>query len=145
MPTVTGEETFFRPDPAGDRTRISRVEDTLPRRHKSRLVLQGCTSADIPIPCDIPNVTGEETFFGPDPDGDRTWIARLKNPTLYRVAIKAGLYRKAEPVCYIRIPSDILPLYIEIRPRISGSIRITGNETQGSLMHMRAIYVGRQK
>ena len=27
--------------------------DILPRRHKSRLVQQGCTSVYIPIPCDI--------------------------------------------------------------------------------------------
>ena len=37
-------------------------------------------------------------------------------PTLYRVAIKAGLYRKAVVVYYIHIPNDILPHVIEIRP-----------------------------
>ena len=45
-------------------------------------------------------------------------------------------------MCYIPIPCDILPLHIEIRPRISGSTRITGNEIQGGLMHMWVIYVG---
>ena len=43
-------------------------------------------------------------------------------------------------MCYIPILCDILPLPIEIRPRISGSMRITGNETQGGLMHMWVIY-----
>ena len=32
--------------------------------------------------------------------------------------------------------------HIEIRPRIPGSTRVTGNETQGDLMHMWDIYVG---
>ena len=30
-----------------------------------------------------------------------------QSPTLYRVAVKAGLYRKAVQVCYIPIPGDI--------------------------------------
>ena len=83
-------------------------------------------------------------IFGPDPAENRTCDPPHKNPTLYHVAIKAGLYRKAVQVCYIPIPCDILHLHIEIRPRISGSTRITGNETQGGLMHMWDIYVGRQ-
>ena len=45
-----------------------------------------------------PNVTGEEKFFGPNPAEDRTRDSPHKNPTLYRVAIKAGLYRKAVQV-----------------------------------------------
>ena len=86
----------------------------------------------------------KKNIFGPDPAEDRTREPPHKNPTLYHVAIKAGLYRKAVQVCYIPIPCDILPLHIEIRPRISGSTRITGNETQGGLMHKWIIYVGRQ-
>ena len=35
------------------------------------------------------------------PAEDRTRDPPHKNPTLYRVAIKAGLYRKAVQVCYI--------------------------------------------
>ena len=55
----------------------------------------------------------EITFF-PDRGSNP---GRLRDrPTLYRVAIKAGLYRKAVQVCYIPIPGDILPLQIEIRP-----------------------------
>ena len=56
-----------------------------------------------------------------------------QSPTLYRVAIKACLYRKAVQVCYIPIPGDILPLQVEILPQISRSPRITWNETQGVL------------
>ena len=55
----------------------------------------------------------EITFFpdrGSNPD-------RLRDrPTLYRVAIKADLYRKAVQVYHIPIPGDILPLQLEIRP-----------------------------
>ena len=36
--------------------------------------------------------------------------------TLYHVAIKVGLYRKAVQVYHIPIPGDILPLQIEVRP-----------------------------
>ena len=51
----------------------------------------------------------EITFF-PDRGSNP---GRLRDrPTLYRVAIKAGLYRKAVQVCYIPIPGDILPLGI---------------------------------
>ena len=56
-----------------------------------------------------------------------------QSPTLYHIAIKACLYRKAVQVCYISIPGDILPLQLEIRPWISRSPRITWNETQGVL------------
>ena len=56
-----------------------------------------------------------------------------QSPTLYHVAIKAGLYRKAVQVYHIPIPGDILPLQLEIRPWISRSPRITWNETQGVL------------
>ena len=41
-------------------------------------------------------------------------------------------------------PAEDLPLHIKIRPRKSGSTRISGNETQVGLMHMWVIYVGRQ-
>ena len=78
-------------------------------------------------------VTGEKmeiTFF-PDRGSNP---GRLRDrPTLYLVAIKAGLYRKAVQESYIPIPGDILPLQIEIRPWISRSPRITWNETQGVL------------
>ena len=57
-------------------------------------------------------------------------------PTLYRVAIKAGLYRKAVQVCYIPIPGDILPLQIEIHPWISRSPRITWR----SFMHICGLF-----
>ena len=64
----------------------------------------------------VPNVTGEKmeiTFF-PDRGSNP---GRLRDRlTLYRVAIKAGLYRKAVQVYHIPIPGDILPLQIEIRP-----------------------------
>ena len=54
-----------------------------------------------------------------------------QSPTLYHIAIKAGLYRKVVQVYHIPIPGDILPLRIDIRPWISRSPRITWNETQG--------------
>ena len=54
-------------------------------------------------------------------------------PTLYHVAIKAGLYCKAVQVYHIPKPGDILPLQLEIRPWISRSPRITWNETKGVL------------
>ena len=44
------------------------------------------------------HVTSAEKFFGPDPAEDRTRDPPYKNPTLYRIAIKAGLYRKAVQV-----------------------------------------------
>ena len=55
----------------------------------------------------------EITFF---PDRGSNPVRWTQSPTLYRVAIKAGLYRKAVQVCYIPITGDILPLQIEIRP-----------------------------
>ena len=61
-------------------------------------------------------VTGEkmEIAFFPDRGSNP---GRLRDrPTLYRVAIKAGLYRKAVQVYHIPIPGDILPLQIQIRP-----------------------------
>ena len=45
-----------------------------------------------------PNVTGEEKIFGPDPGEDRTRDPPHKHPTLYRVTIKTGSYRKAVQV-----------------------------------------------
>ena len=49
----------------------------------------------------------EITFF---PDRGSNPVRRTQNPILYHVAIKAGLYCMAVQVCYIPIPSDILPL-----------------------------------
>ena len=75
-------------------------------------------------------VTGEKmeiTFF---PQRGSNPVRWTQSPTLYHVAIKAGLYRKAVQVYHIPIPGDILPLQLEIRPRISRSPRITWNETQ---------------
>ena len=72
----------------------------------------------------------EITFF---PDRGSNPVCWTQSPTPYHVAIKADLYRKAVQVCYIPIPSDILPLQIEIRPWISRSPRIPWNETQGVL------------
>ena len=40
----------------------------------------------------------KKNIFRPDPAEDRTRDPPHKNPTLYRVAIKAGLYRKAVQV-----------------------------------------------
>ena len=62
------------------------------------------------------NVTCEKmeiTFF---PNRGSNPVRWTQSPTLYHVAIKAGLYRKAVQVSYIPIPGDILPLQIEIRP-----------------------------
>ena len=86
------------------------------------------------------NLTGEENIFGPDPTDDRTNDLSHANPTLYNIAVKAGLYRKAAR----QYKCEILHLHIKDRPRLSGSTRITGNETQGDLMHMWVIYFGRQ-
>ena len=58
----------------------------------------------------------EITFFLDRGSNPVRWT---QSPTLYRVAIKAGLYRKAVQVYHIPIPCDILPLQIEIRPWIS--------------------------
>ena len=55
----------------------------------------------------------EITFF---PDRGSNPVRWTQSPTLYHVAIKAGLYRKAVQVYYIPIPGDILPLQFEIRP-----------------------------
>ena len=54
-----------------------------------------------------PNVTIEKmqiTFF---PDRGSNPVRWTQSPTLYRVAIKAGLYRESVQVCYIPIPGDI--------------------------------------
>ena len=78
-------------------------------------------------------VTGEKmeiTFY---PNRGSNPVRWTQSPTLYYVAIKAGLYRKAVQVSYIPIPGDILPLQIKIRPWISRSPRLTWNETQGVL------------
>ena len=51
-----------------------------------------------------PNVTGEKmeiTFF---PNRGSNPVRWTQSPTLYHVAIKAGLYRKAVQVHHIRIP-----------------------------------------
>ena len=53
-----------------------------------------------------PNVTGEKmeiTFF---PDRGSNPVRWPQSPTLYHVAIKAGLYRKAVQVYHIPIPGD---------------------------------------
>ena len=72
----------------------------------------------------------EITFF---PDWGSNPVHWTQSPILYRVAIKAGLYRKAVEVYHIPIPGDILPLQLEIRPCISRSLRIRWNETLGVL------------
>ena len=60
-----------------------------------------------------PNVTGEKmgiTFF-PDQGSNQ---GRLRDrPTLYHVAIKAGLYRKAVQVYHIPIPGDIITTHFQ--------------------------------
>ena len=65
----------------------------------------------------------KKNIFGPYLAEDRTRDPPHKNPTLYRVALKAGLYRKAVQMCYIPIPCDILPLHIEIRLQIFTGVR----------------------
>ena len=77
----------------------------------------------------------EIIFF---PDRGSNPFRWTQSPTLYHVAIKAGLYRRAVQVYHIPIPGDILPLQIEIRPWISRSPRITWNETRGVI----CIHVG---
>ena len=72
----------------------------------------------------------EITFF---PDRGSNPVRWTQSPTLYRVAIKAGLYRKAVQVWYIPIPGDILRLQIKICPWISRSPRITWYEARGVL------------
>ena len=60
----------------------------------------------LPLQRWAPNVTGEkmEIIFFPDRGSN---LGRLRDrPTLYRVAIKAGLYRKAVQVYHIPIPGD---------------------------------------
>ena len=55
-------------------------------------------------------VTGEEKFLGPDPAEDRTRDPPHKNPTLYRVAIKAGCLFEIRKiaVCFLwlSLPGD---------------------------------------
>ena len=79
------------------------------RKHHSHASLFSNRSREI-------SVTGEKmeiTFFperGSNP-------GRLRDrPTLYRVAIKASLYRKAVQVYHIPIPGDIPPFQLGIRP-----------------------------
>ena len=62
------------------------------------------------------NVTGEKMKITFSPDRGSNPVRWTQSPTLYHVAIKAGLYRKAVQVYHIPIPGDILPLQIEIRP-----------------------------
>ena len=44
------------------------------------------------------------------PTGDR--VRWTQSPTLYRVAVKAGLYRKAVQVYHIPIPGDIIIMVV---------------------------------
>ena len=61
-----------------------------------------------------PNVTGEKmeiTFF---PNRGSNPVRWTQSPTLYHVAIKAGLYRKAVQVYHIPIPGDTdTPSYLQ--------------------------------
>ena len=54
-----------------------------------------------------PNVTGEKMEIIFFPDRGSNPVRWTQSPTLYHVAIKAGLYRKAVQVSYIPIPGDI--------------------------------------
>ena len=72
----------------------------------------------------------EITFF-PDRGSNP---GRLRDrPALYRVAIKAGLYRKAVQVYHIPIPGEFSPSKLKFVPEFLGSQRIMWNETQGVL------------
>ena len=51
----------------------------------------------------------KKNIFRPDPAEDRTHDPPHKNPTLYRVAIKAGLYRKAVQVFIYTYPVTFSP------------------------------------
>ena len=62
--------------------------------------------------CWAPYEAGEKmeiTFF---PDRGLNPVHWTQSPTLYRVAIKASLYRKAVQVCYIPITGDTKATHI---------------------------------
>ena len=83
----------------------------------------------------------EITFF-PDRGSN---LGRLRDrPTLYRVAIKAGLYRKAVQVCYIPIPGDILPSKLKFVPEFLGVRESREMRLEEFYAHMWVIYGGRQ-
>ena len=73
------------------------------------------------LPCHIgaqrgaSDVTGKENFFGPEPAKYRTCDPPHKNPTLYRVVIKACLYRKAVQVFIYIYPVKFKFTFIQKR------------------------------
>ena len=67
-----------------------------------------------------PDVTGEKILITNAAAGNLTPGRLSERPTLYHVAIKAGLYRKAVQVYHTyTYYYFIFPLHFKIRPRIS--------------------------
>ena len=52
------------------------------------------------------NVTGEKMEITFSPDQGSNPVRWIQSPTLYHIAIKAGLYRKTVQVYHIPIPGD---------------------------------------
>ena len=69
------------------------------------------------------------------PAVDRIGSAWYKS-TLNHVTLKDDLYINEIHVCCKPILCNILPVFLEVRHRISGSTRTMGNGPQEALMHM---------
>ena len=93
-----------------------------------------------------PNVTGEKmeiTFF---PNRGSNPVRWTQSPTLYHVAIKAGLYRKAVQVYHIPIPGDINIRQVpwEVLKTKAEPSALVFNTSQGTwwmLMHLKTISI----
>ena len=83
----------------------------------------------------------EITFF---PDWGSNLVCWTQSPTLYHVAIKAGLYHTAVQVCYIPIPVDILPSILKFVRECLGVRESREMRLKEFYEHMWVIYVGRQ-
>ena len=62
-----------------------------------------------------PNVTDEKMEIIFFPDRGSNPVRWTQSPTLYRVAIIAGLYRKAVQVYHIPIPGDIIFVFMTFK------------------------------